>query len=49
MTMLRKIHSAQGSYQATLGDGEYGTLEQLVGAVGQSGIRQRHPTVTGSR
>ena len=30
MASLRRIHSAQGIYQATRGEGEFGTLEQLI-------------------
>lgn len=29
ISVLRKIHSAEATYQATVGNGEYGTLEQL--------------------
>lgn len=30
ISMLRKIHAAEATYQATAGAGEFGTLEQLV-------------------
>lgn len=29
ISVLRKIHSAEATYQATVGNGQYGTLEQL--------------------
>ncbi len=30
ISMLRKIHAAEATYQATVGEGEFGTVEQLV-------------------